>query len=605
MSNEDYYNVVNVGSARLASDGECIRDAFIKINNNYSTIFNTVLDYDLAAEFNGWKLVVGVDNSIVVSNSINVSNSVGVNIANMVVAVNDLDLNFTVDNSLDLNIANNIDVSINNGGITLISDVTNNIVLTANSFTSTNVIYAPSLTNTSNTNNITFNSNDIDITNTFGDININAVTNDISIVGDLVVNTNMFDINVTTGDISIQNGAITINNALDVDINNAITVDASLNVAINNALTIDASNNINIGINNSIAIDASQNITFAPSTTIDFTNISTMNLDFNFINQVDVNFETITNNQVLIYNSTSGNFEPGTISVPTVLSDLNDVFSDPGPSGDGEILIYNYSASQYENKKPWLNNFAMTDRDIVPDYIEVPTNLGSNEKGFGNVYAQVVRADLIGSVFADDSTMIIDGTDGTVYGKLVGDVVGSVFGDDSTLLVDGVNGTLATNSLDQVGATDGQALVWSNANSQWEPGDIAAGGGGISNVVEDTTPELGGNLDALGNNIVNVDTLSGELNQNIFVQSNGTGTLFLTGRVSMYDHYVFPNAQPTVRQFLVSGDDFANLAWSGAHGAEYTPTTSSDWTTPAPVSIGAAIDRLAAVVKALNGGTGA
>ena len=152
-------------------------------------------------------------------------------------------------------------------------------------------------------------------------------------------------------------------------------------------------------------------------------------------------------------------------------------------------------------------------------------------------------------------------------------------------------------------ATTNQVLSWTGTDYDWV--DPSAGGGGLANVVEDTTPELGGNLDALGNNIVNVDTLSGETDTNMFVQSTGTGTLFLSGTVNMYDRYTFPNATPTVRQFLVSDDDFANLAWSGAHGAEYTPTTSSDWSTPAPVSIGAAIDRLATLVKTLNGGTGA
>lgn len=37
----------------------------------------------------------------------------------------------------------------------------------------------------------------------------------------------------------------------------------------------------------------------------------------------------------------------------------------------------------------------------------------------------------------------------------------------------------------------------------------------------------------------------------------------------------------------------------------YTPGTSGDWAAPAPTDIFAAIDRLAAVVKVLNGGTGA
>ena len=152
-------------------------------------------------------------------------------------------------------------------------------------------------------------------------------------------------------------------------------------------------------------------------------------------------------------------------------------------------------------------------------------------------------------------------------------------------------------------ATTNQVLSWTGTDYDWV--DPAAGGGGLANVVEDITPELGGNLDALGNNIVNAGELSGELNTNIFVRSTGTGTLFLTGSVSMYDQYLFPNAKPTVRQFLVSGDDFANLAWGAAHDAEYTPTTSSDWSSPVPFTIGAAIDRLATLVKALNGGTGA
>ena len=47
--------------------------------------------------------------------------------------------------------------------------------------------------------------------------------------------------------------------------------------------------------------------------------------------------------------------------------------------------------------------------------------------------------------------------------------------------------------------TDGQVLTVNDAANapQWE----AASGGGISNVVEDTTPQLGGDLDLNGNQI--------------------------------------------------------------------------------------------------------
>lgn len=44
-----------------------------------------------------------------------------------------------------------------------------------------------------------------------------------------------------------------------------------------------------------------------------------------------------------------------------------------------------------------------------------------------------------------------------------------------------------------------------------------------------------------------------------------------------------------------------NTAWTGA----YTAANSSNWASPAPTTIASAIDRLAAVIKTLNGGNGA
>jgi len=55
--------------------------------------------------------------------------------------------------------------------------------------------------------------------------------------------------------------------------------------------------------------------------------------------------------------------------------------------------------------------------------------------------------------------------------------------------------------------TDGHVLTVSNANGDigWEA--AAGGGGGISNIVEDTTPQLGGNLDCLSRNVSSMGTL--------------------------------------------------------------------------------------------------
>jgi hypothetical protein len=48
--------------------------------------------------------------------------------------------------------------------------------------------------------------------------------------------------------------------------------------------------------------------------------------------------------------------------------------------------------------------------------------------------------------------------------------------------------------------TDGQVLTWDNSNSRWNAESVPAGG--ISNVVEDTSPQLGGALDVNGQSIV-------------------------------------------------------------------------------------------------------
>ena len=52
--------------------------------------------------------------------------------------------------------------------------------------------------------------------------------------------------------------------------------------------------------------------------------------------------------------------------------------------------------------------------------------------------------------------------------------------------------------LNQSNPTSGYVLSWNGSDYAWV---AQSGGGGISNVVEDTTPQLGGNLDVNGNNI--------------------------------------------------------------------------------------------------------
>jgi inosine/xanthosine triphosphate pyrophosphatase family protein len=84
-----------------------------------------------------------------------------------------------------------------------------------------------------------------------------------------------------------------------------------------------------------------------------------------------------------------------------------------------------------------------------------------NAQNYNISNANLVNAtgDLRGSLFADNSTLLVDGINGVIFaenlvgiftgnvigntsGYHTGDVTGSVFADNSTLLVDAVNGTI-------------------------------------------------------------------------------------------------------------------------------------------------------------------
>ena len=97
--------------------------------------------------------------------------------------------------------------------------------------------------------------------------------------------------------------------------------------------------------------------------------------------------------------------------------------------------------------------------------------IGQDSSVIVNASTNTFNGDLTGSVFADDSTLLVDGVAGTinagaltgalpaidgsaltgitagVASSLDGDMTGSVFADDSTLLIDGVAGTINSSAL--------------------------------------------------------------------------------------------------------------------------------------------------------------
>jgi len=85
--------------------------------------------------------------------------------------------------------------------------------------------------------------------------------------------------------------------------------------------------------------------------------------------------------------------------------------------------------------------------------------------------------------------------------------------------VTGAKLNAALNDLSNVNASpsDGQVLKWDGDSSVWQAGDDAGAAGGISEISEDTTPQLGGDLDVAGNKIVSAS------NGDIVLSPDGTG----------------------------------------------------------------------------------
>ena len=137
--------------------------------------------------------------------------------------------------------------------------------------------------------------------------------------------------------------------------------------------------------------------------------------------------------------------------------------------------------------------------ELTGDGESIRSALDKVNDNFDEVYPRVealedgnITSDVVGSVFGDDSTLLVDGVNSTIpypanagvvwdgnapttvdvaldrlaaytqnSPSLTGDFIGSVFGDDSTLLVDGVNNTIPKANIEDSANWD-TAFGWGN-----------------------------------------------------------------------------------------------------------------------------------------------
>jgi hypothetical protein len=131
---------------------------------------------------------------------------------------------------------------------------------------------------------------------------------------------------------------------------------------------------------------------------------------------------------------------------------------------DGAVVFNN--AYKFPTTDGLANNYLKTD--------------GSGQLTFGQIlYSQISGTPTLAAVATSGSYLDLSNVPTNIstfindagYITSQSDLVGSVFADDSTLLVDGLSGRLITSRLSQDGAISGQALVWNG--TAWVPGSVS------------------------------------------------------------------------------------------------------------------------------------
>jgi hypothetical protein len=129
-----------------------------------------------------------------------------------------------------------------------------------------------------------------------------------------------------------------------------------------------------------------------------------------------------------------------------------------------------------------------------------------------SVFNGAFEGSFIGSVFADDSSVLIDGISGIHYGRFDGDLTGSVFGDDSTVIVDGVNKNL--NAINVYATTH-----WGDLSKNGSILSVTANNGiqllpnGVFNVPNATTIDIDatGTIDITATDNLTISSTSGNV----------------------------------------------------------------------------------------------
>ena len=161
-------------------------------------------------------------------------------------------------------------------------------------------------------------------------------------------------------------------------------------------------------------------------------------------------------------------------------------------------------------------------------------------------HAKLANDAVDGDNIADDSIGVEHIVDNAVQTAQINDsaVTSAKIADDTIVNADinssaAIAGSKINMSLNQLSDVnvgtpgsnqDDQVLAWDNANSEFSLTTVSSSGsGGLSDIVDDSSPQLGGALDVNGNDITSAS------NGNIVIDPNGTGNIQVGATITSHD----------------------------------------------------------------------
>jgi hypothetical protein len=199
-----------------------------------------------------------------------------------------------------------------------------------------------------------------------------------------------------------------------------------------------------------------------------------------------------------------------------------------------------------------------TNKRIQGDYnINTVSSAGATS---GNVNVTTAYLNVIGNLVVTGATTSVESTN-------------SLITDNTIVLNNGEIGagvTLGYSGIEvERGSLPNTGLRWNESLTQWElttDGSTwnAITSGGISNVVDDTSPQLGGNLD------VNGYTITSASNGNVVIDADGTGLVKLDDVLTLQNQGSDPGSLSNYNKL------YAKTPNSGGTGVYVVNATYSD-----------------------------